>query len=174
MVPHQDNALAHTAMYVKLFLAKYNSEHPPYSPDLAPCDFNLFPKSALRRTRSQSVAGVKEKGARVLQELTEQAFEHCFEQWKLRMERCEDREGVYIGGDRNYIQFRYLITTPRIHSSNSLKHLQKPNNILFFVKRSLSSNRLINLIFPFCNTLRLLPSVIAYLPRHEYKDSFIN
>ncbi|GFX98454.1 HTH_48 domain-containing protein [Trichonephila clavipes] len=44
---HQDNAPAHSALSVKRFLAKHNIpvlEHPPYSPDLAPCDFYLFPK----------------------------------------------------------------------------------------------------------------------------------
>ncbi|GFS71034.1 FLJ37770-like protein [Trichonephila clavipes] len=76
-------------------------EHPPYSPDLAPCDFYLFPKvkSALKGTRFESVEAVKEKAARVLKELTKDDFQHCFQQWKIRMERCRDREGVYIEGD---------------------------------------------------------------------------
>jgi histone-lysine N-methyltransferase SETMAR len=44
---HQDNAPAHIALSVKQFLANKNitvMELPPYSPDLAPCDFYLFPK----------------------------------------------------------------------------------------------------------------------------------
>jgi len=44
---HHDNAQAHNALSVKRYLAKNNipvMEHPPYSPDLAPCDFFLFPK----------------------------------------------------------------------------------------------------------------------------------
>jgi hypothetical protein len=43
---HHDNAPAHNALSVKTFLAKHKIpvlEHPPYSPDLAPCDFFLFP-----------------------------------------------------------------------------------------------------------------------------------
>ncbi|GFV00358.1 mariner Mos1 transposase [Trichonephila clavipes] len=97
---HQDNAPAHSALSVKRFLAKHSIpvlEHPPYSPDLASCDFYLFPKvkSALKRTRFESVEAVKEKAARVLKELTKNDFQHCFEQWKIRMERCMDREGVY-------------------------------------------------------------------------------
>ena len=42
-----DNATAHTALSILQFLAERNIatlEHPPYSPDLAPCDFFLFPK----------------------------------------------------------------------------------------------------------------------------------
>ena len=40
-VLHQDNAPAHNALSVKTFLTKHKItvlEHPPYSPDLAPCD----------------------------------------------------------------------------------------------------------------------------------------
>ncbi|XP_011065253.1 PREDICTED: putative uncharacterized protein FLJ37770 [Acromyrmex echinatior] len=50
-------------------------------------------------TRFESVEAVKEKAARVLKELTEEDFQHCFKQWKIRMERCRDRGGVYIEGD---------------------------------------------------------------------------
>jgi hypothetical protein len=44
---HHDNAPAHDALAVLEFLAKKSIsilDHPPYSPDLAPCDFRLFPK----------------------------------------------------------------------------------------------------------------------------------
>jgi len=44
---HHDNALAHNALGIREFLAKNNIAvlgQPPYSPDLAPCDFLLFPK----------------------------------------------------------------------------------------------------------------------------------
>ena len=103
-VLHQDYAPAHSALSVKRFLAKYSIpvlDHPPYSPDLAPCDFYLFPKvkSALKGTRFESIEAVKKRAARVLKELTEEDFQHCFEQWKIRMERCRDRGGVYIKGD---------------------------------------------------------------------------
>ncbi len=44
---HHDNASAHTAATTLDFLATRGVQlvtHPPYSPDLAPCDFYLFPK----------------------------------------------------------------------------------------------------------------------------------
>ncbi|KAK3787019.1 hypothetical protein RRG08_037297 [Elysia crispata] len=44
---HHDNAPVHTARAVTDVLAGYKwelLEHPRYSPDLAPCDFHLFPK----------------------------------------------------------------------------------------------------------------------------------
>lgn len=103
---HQDNAPAHSAFSVKAFLAKHSIpvlNHPPYSPDLAPCDFYLFPKvkSALKGTRFETVEAVKEKAASVMNELTEEDFQHCFGKWKTRMERCRDRGGVYIEGDNH-------------------------------------------------------------------------
>jgi len=46
-VLHHDNAPAHMSLLVRDFLAKTSTAtmpQPPYSPDLAPCDFFLFPK----------------------------------------------------------------------------------------------------------------------------------
>lgn len=87
-----------TILSVKTFLAKYQIPvlgHPSYLPDLAPCDFFLFPKvkSALKGTRFQTVEAVKEKAVRVMKELTEEDFQHCFRQWKIHMERCRNIEG---------------------------------------------------------------------------------
>jgi histone-lysine N-methyltransferase SETMAR len=48
---HLDNAPAHTSHVVREFLTKNNVTtvtHPAYSPDLAPCDFYVFPKMKLR------------------------------------------------------------------------------------------------------------------------------
>jgi histone-lysine N-methyltransferase SETMAR len=45
---HNDSASAHTALSVQRFLAAKNmavAPHPPYSPDLSPCDFSLFPRT---------------------------------------------------------------------------------------------------------------------------------
>ncbi|UYV78712.1 hypothetical protein LAZ67_16002510 [Cordylochernes scorpioides] len=44
---HHDNATSHTAFIITNFLARSNTSvipHPPYSPDLAPSDFFLFPR----------------------------------------------------------------------------------------------------------------------------------
>ena len=46
-----DNAPSHTSLVVRQFLARNQAcvlNHPPYSPDLAPCDFSLFPKLKLK------------------------------------------------------------------------------------------------------------------------------
>nr|CAI5835909.1 unnamed protein product [Callosobruchus analis] len=44
---HHDNEPAHTALSIRQFLTKNGMTpivHPPYSPNLAPCDFFLFPR----------------------------------------------------------------------------------------------------------------------------------
>lgn len=102
---HQDNAPAHTALVVKTFLAKHGIpvlDHPPYSPDLAPCDFFMFPKvkEVLKGTRFETVEAVKQKATETMNMLTENDFKHCFEQWKIRMEKCRDSGGEYIEGDK--------------------------------------------------------------------------
>jgi hypothetical protein len=49
---NHDSAASHNSVLAQQFLAKYrwlSSPHPPYTPDLAPCDFFLFPKLKLRQ-----------------------------------------------------------------------------------------------------------------------------
>ena len=60
--------------------------------DSASCDFFLFPKvkSALKGTRLETVDAVKAKAAEVMKGLSEDDLKHCFEQWKIHMERCRD------------------------------------------------------------------------------------
>lgn len=101
---HQDNTPTHNALSIKQFLAKKKIpllEYPPYSPDLAPCDFFLFPKikSALKGTRFESVDTMKEKATELMNTLSEKDLHQCFHQWKIRMELCRDRGGEYIEGD---------------------------------------------------------------------------
>ena len=59
IILHQDKTPAHKAKLVQEILQKLNIEtlaHPPYSPDLAPCDFWLFLvlKDSLRSTRYEN------------------------------------------------------------------------------------------------------------------------
>ncbi|UYV64843.1 hypothetical protein LAZ67_3002143 [Cordylochernes scorpioides] len=56
--------------------------HPPYSPDLAPSDFLLFPrmKSVLKEHRFDTVNAIKEKSLSVLRGITSDEFSGCF--WK--------------------------------------------------------------------------------------------
>jgi predicted N-formylglutamate amidohydrolase len=56
---HHDNAPAHSSQLIQTFLAKHNIpvfQQAPYSPDMASCDFWLFPrlKMQLKGTRFES------------------------------------------------------------------------------------------------------------------------
>jgi histone-lysine N-methyltransferase SETMAR len=47
-IVHHNNAPEHTAVSIQEFLAEKKIPmipHPPYSPDLAPCDFSSSPES---------------------------------------------------------------------------------------------------------------------------------
>ena len=57
----QDNAPVHYSILLTDYLTKMGIKtvpHPPYSPDLAPCDFCLFPK--LRGCRYETIEEMKE------------------------------------------------------------------------------------------------------------------
>ena len=55
-------------------------EHPPYSPDLAPCDFFLFPKCklVLRGRHLGDVTTIKSEVTSLLQGLRAKEFQRCF------------------------------------------------------------------------------------------------
>jgi hypothetical protein len=101
-VLHQDNVTAHNALCVKTFLTKHKItmlQNPPYSSDLAPGEFFYFPKikSAFIGTKFKSI--VKAKATELMNNLPEDDLQHCFQQWKFRMERGRDRGWEYIEGD---------------------------------------------------------------------------
>ena len=60
-IMHHDNAPAHTLRLVQQFLATAQLQQPPYSPDLAPCDFFLFPrlKKVLKGHRFEATEDIK-------------------------------------------------------------------------------------------------------------------
>ncbi len=83
---HHDNAPAHNTPSMKAYLAATGPpvlKHMLYSPDLAPCDFFLFPKikSALKGTWFESMEGVKKILVELLNALSKEDFQHCFDQW---------------------------------------------------------------------------------------------
>jgi len=62
---HHDNAPAHRTVTTNKFLAKHNIPslpHPPYSPDLAPCEFFLFPqlKKTTKGRRFDGIGGASQ------------------------------------------------------------------------------------------------------------------
>uniref|UniRef100_A0A672HZ50 Tc1-like transposase DDE domain-containing protein n=1 Tax=Salarias fasciatus TaxID=181472 RepID=A0A672HZ50_SALFA len=101
---HHDNAPAHRALRVKQFLVKNGMAllpHPPYSSDLAPCDFCLFPrmKKELKGWRFDDEEEVQKKSKNALKAIITHEFADCFDQWKSRLQRCIQAEGQYFEGD---------------------------------------------------------------------------
>jgi histone-lysine N-methyltransferase SETMAR len=73
---HHDNAPAHDAIAIREFLAKKSTlklDYPPYSPDLAPCHFWLFPKlkTALKGHRFSDIADIQRHATTILNNILE-------------------------------------------------------------------------------------------------------
>ena len=60
--------------------------HRPYSPDLAPCDFWLFPK--LRGCRYETIEEMKEAVTKVIDTLTHEDFHGAFQKSLERYNEC--------------------------------------------------------------------------------------
>ena len=71
--------------------------HPPYSPDLAPCDFCLFPK--LRGCRYETIEEMKEAVTKVIDTLTQEDFHGAFQKLLERSNKCIEAGGDYFEGD---------------------------------------------------------------------------
>ncbi|KAJ8956266.1 hypothetical protein NQ318_015002 [Aromia moschata] len=64
-------------------------------------DPGLLDTVTLKGTRFESVEAVKAKATEVPNQLTEADFQHCFQQWKSRMERCRDRARGWRGPEKD-------------------------------------------------------------------------
>ena len=66
---------------------------PPYSSDLAPCDFWLFPK--LRGWRCETIAAMKDAVTKVIATLTQEDFHGALGKYN----KCIAAGGDYFEGD---------------------------------------------------------------------------
>jgi hypothetical protein len=74
---------------------------PPYSPDLSPCDLFLFSrlKNHLKGRHLGTLDNIQKRVTDELKGIPEEAFQHCYEQWKQRLRRCVAAQGNYFEGD---------------------------------------------------------------------------
>ena len=70
---------------------------PPYSPDLAPCDFCLFPK--LRRCCYETIEEIKEAVTKVIDTFTQEYFHGAFQKLLERLNKCIAAGGDFFEGD---------------------------------------------------------------------------
>ena len=71
--------------------------HPPYSADLAPCDFWLFPK--LRGCRYETIEEMKEAVTKVIDTFTQEDNHGVFQKSLELYNNCIADGGHYFGGD---------------------------------------------------------------------------
>ena len=101
VILHQDNTPAHIAELVQEILQKLNIETPahlPYSPDLAPCDFWLFPvlKDSLWGTCYKNRGELTQAMTGSLRVMSHNGLAHVFRTWESRMNKCIEYKGGYF------------------------------------------------------------------------------
>ena len=100
-----DNALAHKSATVQEYLKESGLDvldHPPYSSDLSPCDFWLFPKlkEMLAGHCFESRCGVGSVVYQCLQHIPKEDYWAAFRKWVDRCKMCVEAEGAYFKGLR--------------------------------------------------------------------------
>ena len=98
---HHDNAPAHCKREVLEVFDSWDWEilsHPPYSPDLAPCDFFLFPrmKESLRGIKFETTEEIVRATKASLNDLDKDGFRDAFVRLVRRWEKCVANEGSYV------------------------------------------------------------------------------
>jgi hypothetical protein len=89
---HLDNAASHTAMAMQQFLAGEEITlmvQQPYMPDLAPCDFWLFPRLKMGLLGQCFVTlDIKCMATAGLHTIPKEAFHECFQAWQNCWSKC--------------------------------------------------------------------------------------
>jgi histone-lysine N-methyltransferase SETMAR len=97
---HWDNAPVHTAAVLTNWMTARRFqviEHPPYSPDLAPADFFLFP-SVKRELAGKTLTqeNLKKEWEGAVRTLSVADFTTAFKRWYERCEKCVNIAGGYV------------------------------------------------------------------------------
>ena len=100
---HMDNAPAHredTVLRTLDFMEWPLLKHPPYSPDLSPCDFFLFPllKRRLRGRQFTDIPALKVAILAEIGNIPSAQWKRCFSQWIERCRKCLAFRGRYFEG----------------------------------------------------------------------------
>ena len=100
-----DNAPAHKSATVQEYLKESGLDvldHPPYSPDLSPCDFWLFPRlnEMLAGHRFESRCGVGSAVYQCLQHIPKEDYRAAFRKWVDWCKMCVEADGAYFEGLR--------------------------------------------------------------------------
>ena len=94
-----DNARPHSTEDVISYLESEKIgiiRHPPYSPDLAPCDFWLFDEIKRKLKDAKSAKSLRMQITKILNRIPKKSYQKAFQKWKERMQCCLDNEGDYF------------------------------------------------------------------------------
>ena len=100
-----DNAPAHKSTTVQEYLKESELDvfdHPPYSPDLSPCDFRLFPriKEMLAGHHFESRCGIGSAVYQCLQHIPKEDYWAAFRKWVDWCKMCVEADRAYFEGLR--------------------------------------------------------------------------
>ena len=95
--------------------------HPPYIPDLAPCDFCLLPKP--KGCRYETIEEMKEAVTKVIDTLTQEDFHVTFRKLLERYHKCIAAGGDYFEGDLSFMCVLSIKVPIRKKSGNFNMHL---------------------------------------------------
>ncbi len=100
---HQDNASPHTATISLTLMGESDLlmlPHPPYSPDLAPCDFFLFPylKRQLHGQRFRTLPDLQAEIKKLLRQMDLELFQKAMLELPVRWKKCVLSDGAYFEG----------------------------------------------------------------------------
>ena len=98
-----DNTSSHKCEVVKYFFGFWKGEsfnHPPYSPDLSPCDFFLFPrlKKILSGNKFTSRCSLGSSIYQCLQQIPKEDYLSAFRDWVKRLQKCVSVKEEYFEG----------------------------------------------------------------------------
>ena len=114
--------------------------HRPSSPDLAPCDFWLFPK--VRGCCYEPIEEMKEAVTKVIDTLTQEDFHGTFRKFLERYNNCIAAGGDYFEGDLSFMcvlsikvpirkKSGNLFNDPRIFSCRRILLKMTNKNLMF-------------------------------------------
>ncbi|GFS24224.1 dihydroorotate dehydrogenase (quinone), mitochondrial [Elysia marginata] len=124
-----DNAGPHKARATTQSLRELGIQvlpHPAYGPDLAPCDFWLFPnlKDRLTGWKFDGIQDLAKAMNSELRTIPEEDYQGVFRKWQIRPKHCIKSHGEYFEGLR---KFHVRIITSLENTEQLSKHIDPPS-----------------------------------------------